>query len=248
MKRSTPAKPTSGAPALTRGLAILQTVGQDGPLSLEQIAKQLKLPKASAYRLLETLDEAGMIRKSADKRYEALQQLRLIQSPRERLRDQIESRMHRLAQDTVCTVEWYEPTVDGMQLVLQQNPETELCVKARPGFLRDWQTEFEAVTRLGHAFANQAPEIKQSQLYTANGHLSPINRKAIQKGIQEAKASRNAHDTAFNSNGVRRSAVAAFDSPEHFFLGVLALAEVYHFSRTISAEFRLGQLMSILQS
>jgi DNA-binding IclR family transcriptional regulator len=221
----------SSAPALSRGLEIIKALESSVPLTLEQIANQLKIPKASTLRLLETMDQMGIVQKGPDKHYTALQKLCPINTSRDVFRASLESKMIQLMMATHCTVEWYEPCPDGMQLILQKNPETELCVKARPGFLRGWATELEAVARLGHAFANEAIVPNKSQQYAENGILKSIDKQEIQRLIQTAKSEQTAHDTAYNDNGVRRFAIAAFEPSSNNFMGVLAVAETYHFSR-----------------
>jgi DNA-binding IclR family transcriptional regulator len=236
----------SSAPALNRGLQIIQVLENSLPLTLEQIANHLKIPKASALRLLDTLDKLEIIQKSADKRYEALWKLSPINSSLDVFRAKLEARMVQLMKTTGDTVEWYEPTAAGMQLSRQKNPETELCVKARPGFLRDWQTELEAVALLGHAFSDHATPPSQSLRYTKNGVRESLQKQEIQLLIQKAKAQQTAYDIVFNENGVRRFAIAAFDRSTNDFIGVLAVAETYHFSRAADPNQMLQLLKSTL--
>ncbi len=234
------------APALNRGLAILATLGKDVPRSLENLSEELALPKASVYRLLETLTSIGIIRKNADKRYQALWQLQPIGDPMALYRQSMQSKMDLLCNSTNCTVEWYEPCAEGMRLILQSNPDNELCVKAEPGFLRDWSTEFEAVARLGAAFAEEAARITKTKAYLRNGLLKPLSQAEISRQRKAAESERTAHDTAFNTNGVRRLAAAAFDADDNF-LGVLALAEIYHFNRRNLTRSFLQQLKTTLK-
>lgn len=62
----------STAPALNRGLAALGLLGEDGsPLSLESLAARLSLPKASLFRLLDTLQNLGLVRQAEDEFFNA---------------------------------------------------------------------------------------------------------------------------------------------------------------------------------
>ncbi|MDQ8193514.1 helix-turn-helix domain-containing protein [Coraliomargarita sp. SDUM461004] len=246
-KESVPSHNESSAPALERGLRLLKLLEDQAAMSLDQISRQLETPKASTLRLLTTLEHMGIVRKHLNKEYQALFRLQPLHSPLERFRDSLKAKMATLVASTACTAEWYEPTQEGMQLIHQTNPETELCVQARPGFLRDWHTEFEAVICLGHAFASQAPSLEQSQRYTANGILSSMNPSKLQKLVQTAKSQQTAYDLAFNSNGVRRFAAAAFDPENATFLGVLAVAEVYHFAQPKQAEAIIQSLTQTLK-
>lgn len=215
------------APALSRGLAVLAALGDNGPRTLEALAGGLALPKASVFRLLETLRIAGMVRKNPDKTYEPLCRLQPLGDSRVRLRDLVTARMDALCADTGCTVEWYEPCAEGMRLVHQVNPDTELRVQAQPGFLRPWRVEFEAVTRLAHAFAAEALSVSATSMYATHGVLKPLPAAKVRALLADARQTRAAHDTAYNTNGVRRYAVAA-TGPDGL-TGILALAECHRF-------------------
>lgn len=232
------------APALSRGLAVLAALNGHPPVSLESLSKTLRLPKASVFRLLGTLQEIGLVRKTQGKSYEALWVLRPLADSGSLFRERVIKTMAGLCQETGCTVEWYEPSPEGMKLGDQVNPDTELRVQAKPGFLRPWQGEFDAVSRLGHAFAPEAPSLQSLQTYVANGVLKNLPLKSARVSLHEARTSRCASDLHYNSNGVRRIAAAAFESEQ--FRGVLALAEAFPFSKTPRTEFYLETLRRAL--
>lgn len=239
----------SAAPALNRGLAALVALGSHGsPFSLDTLASALKLPKASLFRLLETLQQLGLVRKTADKCYEALWTLQPLTDYRSLYRQCIESHFPSLCEMTGCTVEWYEPTKMGMVLIRQMQPDSELRVQAKPGFLREWGREFEAVARLGYAFANQAPEMNVIRAYVTNGVCKTLTQKEARRQLEDARTKHMASDMAYNVNGVRRCGVAVFDESGHVFLGVLALAEVHHFSKRPAAHTFLRQLTQTLNT
>ncbi|MEM1060509.1 MAG: hypothetical protein AAGK14_14945, partial [Verrucomicrobiota bacterium] len=50
---------------------------------------------------------------------------------------------------------------------------------------------------------------------------------------EEARAERHATDVAFNTNGIRRCALAVMDARDRF-RGVLALAEAFRFDAAVS--------------
>jgi DNA-binding IclR family transcriptional regulator len=223
------AQARSPAPALSRGLALLLRLGSRAPLPLENLAEDLGLPKASAYRLLCTLEAGGLVRKRPDKYYEPLWKLQPLEDPSFLFRQDVEKKMGSLCKKTGCTVEWYEPSQEGMRLVAQSHPDRELRVQAQPGFLRSWNGEFEAVARLGHAFAPQAPSLRAPSLYVADGVLKKLPAKKAALLLAAARRHKTAQDLPFNVNGVRRSAAAAF-SGSHF-QGVLSLAETFSFNQ-----------------
>jgi len=237
--------PKTSAPALSRGLAVLATLGERSPCSLEALSSELSLPKASTLRLLDTLEAIGLIHRRPDKRYAPLWELQPVGDTRANFRQVLQRRMDDLCRKLGQTIEWYEAADDGMQLVLQSIPQTEVAVRARPGFIRDWSKEFEAVTRLGVAFAKQAPRVNTSTAYLANGQLQTLSKEQIQAQLASAESKKQAFDKAYNTNGVRRLAVAVFDSSDTF-MGVLALAEVFRFGKRPSSTSLLNQLQSII--
>jgi DNA-binding IclR family transcriptional regulator len=234
----------STAPALNRGLAIMTMLNQNSPLSLENLNSQLNLPKASLFRLLQTLQTSGMIRKNPDKAYEPLWSLSPLHDASTLLRQHLEKNMPALAHKTSCTAEWYEPHPEGLKLLLQFHPDNEARVQAKPGFIRPWQVEFEAVARLGHAFCPTSTNPTSTSLYTSNGKLTRIGSKEISRLLKLATTQKTATDLAFNTNGVRRTAAVALHQKK--FIGVLALAETYHFKKTNPLKTQLPELQKIL--
>lgn len=218
----------SDTPALSRGLGLLLCLGNRSPLSLETLAARLALPKASVFRILSTLQQHGMVRKTADKLYEPLWKLQPMMEEKARFQDLLPAAMDRLCKQMGCTIEWYEPAPEGMRLLRQAHPESEVRVLIRPGFVRLWESELEAVTRLGYAFAPKAPSPSPSLVYyPVNGTSSRTPVRESRKSIARARSEKSAVDKYFNGNGIRRYAAAAFR--QNTFLGVLALAEPYRF-------------------
>ena len=236
----------TAAPALNRGLAVLAALGADSPLSLEVLAARLKLPKASVFRLLGALQQIGLVRKTPEKCYETLCVLRPLADARVRYRENIGNLLPGLCRNTGGTVEWYEPSTLGMELIGQANPDREVRVQARPGFVRRWGEEFDAVARLGYAFAAEAPGLAGLHGYVSNGVIEKISKKRAEEMRKEARRGEEAVDAVFNANGVRRCAVAALENGE--FRGVLALAEVYHFSASARPDGFLNELRAALRA
>jgi DNA-binding IclR family transcriptional regulator len=233
---------STGAPALNRGLAVLSVLTQASPLSLDSVSEKLRLPKPSVYRLLSTLQRIGAVKKRSDKQYEPLWGLQSLIDVHLSFRERLHEPMVALCNKTMCTIEWYEVSARGMKLVQQEHPDSELYVQARPGFLRAWGRELDAVARLGYAFAEEAPKlVSLFEVYVSNGvYKKSLSKKEAEKRIQEAKNERSAYDVIYNLNGVRRYAVPVL--MDESFLGVLALAEGYHFRRPSSSTDLLNQL------
>jgi DNA-binding IclR family transcriptional regulator len=236
----------SPAPALSRGLAVLVMLGGETALSLEALSQRLELPKASVFRLLETLQKTGLVRKAPDKSYEALFALRPLTDATGLFRERVEKEMAGLCRRLEVTVEWYEPTTEGMRLTSQANPECELRVQAKPGFVRRWGEELDAVARLGYAFAPQAPSPVRAFRYAANGVTENLPVRIARELRDAARQALTAADAYFNTNGVRRCAVAV--RPDGDFRGTLAIAEAYHFSQPSRTEHFLNELTKIART
>ena len=218
----------TSAPALSRGFAILRALEVESPLSLEALASRLKLPKTSLFRLLETMQALGCVRKTADRKYEPLWVLRPLSDFQESFADRLITCMERLCKKTGCTIEWYEAAPEGLRMVRQELPDVEVCVKARPGHVCRWGPEFNAVAQIGYAFAKEAPTPQGGfYSYQTNGVQEKFTLASVRREIRAVKERGFAQDPAFNMNGVRRWAFPV--QRESQFLGVLAIAEGVRF-------------------
>jgi DNA-binding IclR family transcriptional regulator len=219
-------------PALARGLAVWRLLAQEGPLPLEPVRERLGLPKASCYRLLETLCRLGYARRDSTRAYRLLWELRPLADPGLALRGRVEALLPGLAQRLQATVEWWEPRAAGLVLELQSGSDSgEVQVKARPGFLRRWGEELDAVARLGYALAAEAPPLASTlQHHRRNGVKEHCPQAAAQRLVATARARGWASDPRFNANGVRRHAVAVRRSDA--LAGILAAAELHRFGPT----------------
>ena len=233
------------APALSRGLALLAALDAQPLQTLEALASRLELPKTSVYRLLTALQQIGMVRKTPDKRYEVLWTLRPLHDGSTLFRERLFKALPTLCVDTKSTIEWHEPVAEGMKIIWQENPDVELRLQARPGSVRKWERDLDAVISLGYAFYPDAPKPKPSvRIYVSNGVSRPATQKEAARLIADAKETHIASDPAFNIHAIRRHAIAVFRDEK--FLGVLALAESYRFQRPHPASFFIGKLQEFL--
>lgn len=235
------------APALSRGMGILLYLAQREAATLEQIASDLEIPKASAFRLLQTLEACNALHKTPQRTYELLLTLQPATDPLTIFRTQLESRLASLCQQTDCTVEWYEPSKEGMVLTLQKQPDTELCVQARPGFLRQWGWEVDSVALLGYAFYAAAPKPRKINYYPKNGVRTPLPLALFQQMVANARKEAQAQDGAYNENGVRRFAISVGSPQTDAFQGVLAVAQTYRFTPSPAAKDYFRLMRSALQ-
>lgn len=244
-----PTKSPVPAPALARGIEVLRLLDRKAELTLEQVAGFLPAyPKPSIFRILQTLAASGLVEKSPELRYRALQVLRPARTSRPDFAQRLAEIMTDLVEETGCTVEWFESTEEGMALRRQIHPRTEVRVHARPGFVRTWNSELDSVALMGYAFSPQAPQPADLGAYVKNGILGKPTSKEIRERITRARQKRSATDPAFNRNGVRRSSAGVF-CPE--WCGVLTLAQAYLFGgRTAvpaALEKRLRDAAEVLQ-
>jgi DNA-binding IclR family transcriptional regulator len=219
------------APALGRGVEILRYLDRESDSPLERIAAALPYPKPSIFRLLQTLAGLGLVEKTPEARYRALQVLRPAGVARRDLAQALGEVMEDLVRETGCTVEWFEAAPEGMILRRQVHPPHEVRVVARPGFVRAWTGELDAVALLGLAFAPGAPVPGPMRAYRRNGVLAPLPVREARARVAEARARGCASDPAFNAHGIRRSAAPVLVPGSS---GVLAAAAAYQFGSTPS--------------
>ncbi|MCC5845872.1 MAG: helix-turn-helix domain-containing protein [Verrucomicrobia bacterium] len=216
------------SPALAQGIEALNTLNALGPMSLEALSQQVGGSKSSLWRHLRTLAQLGLVEQRSRSEWAALRMLVAnvgLEGAKDAFRKGL---MDAVAAATGLTVEWYRGMAEGMALRDQRLAETEVRVVARPGFLRSWGEEVDAVARLGYAFDPEAP-VPEGDFwrYSRNGHRRGIQAATVVRAVRMASRERVSADRAFNSNLVRRSAIAVFY--QGAYLGVLAVAEPYSF-------------------
>lgn len=217
------------APALVRGVEILRWLEAAPGSALDRIARELPYPKPSIHRLLGTLAALGLVEKMPGARYRALQVLRSGTGGGQALVELLEGEMAGLVRRTGCTVEYYEGGREGMVLRRQSHPEGEIRVVARPGFVRPWLDELDAVATLALAGAPGAPRLKSMRGYVADGVCERLPWRVVRARVAEARRRGLATDPAYNENGVRRTAAVVF-APG--WAGILAVAVPFRFAAT----------------
>lgn len=214
------APPTSAAPALARGLALLEDLSSAGPRSLEQLTRSHAWPKTSVLRLLQALEAAGaVVRDPASKRWLAVK--RLVPDDREAgERVRLAALLARLAEDTGGTAEYW--VAEGGELVLaaRHEPETgEVTVRARLGFRRDLH-ELEATALV--AVAANCQRAAGRCWRWQDGQRQAVPVAEFQRQVEAASRLGVAWDAAVNANGVVR--VAAPWRSDGRLRGIVAVA------------------------
>jgi DNA-binding IclR family transcriptional regulator len=162
--------------ALARGLVVINQLSNTPGMSLEQLAKTTGYPKTSLFRIMRTLVEFSLVRRDADGRYQPLARIQPLTGTS--FEDRLLQTMKRLTEETGQTVEWYEPGPAGMvitQRVLPKN--TEIGVRARVGFIRDWNGELDAVLALG--IAHLKPEEVALDFNDFSSYLEPFKQSRV---------------------------------------------------------------------
>jgi DNA-binding IclR family transcriptional regulator len=200
----------SSAPALSRGIAvlrILQVSDADG-LTLDVLAKKTQVPKASLLRILETLGSSGLVCRTPSGTWKGLVQLVPIAGHADHA-ERIGLGLKNLAHHTGHTAEWWIADDRGMVLVDRREPPvSEVCVRARVGFVRTWSGEIDSVAALGHAYLKpgRPGSAKGCWVYGSDGKQRSLNTDSFRKIIEDARTRNWLADTCTNSNGVVRLA------------------------------------------
>src|SRR4051812_5464316 len=93
--------PITPAPALSRGLAVLELLGGGEAIALEDLARSARLPKPSVLRLLRTLQAMGAAdREEGGKRWRALARLAPIADAPTALKARATGALERLCADS----------------------------------------------------------------------------------------------------------------------------------------------------
>lgn len=229
------------APALAKGLWLLEQLAVDGQLSLERIATRNGWPKSSTLRYLLTLEGIGAVRQNPDTRHwQALKALRPLSLPGHALRF-FREKLPELAERSGHCAELYQVHSQQVKLIDRADPEnSEIVVSARIGFERGL-TELDSTAALYYAFT-PAPPPSQTVWMWQNGEQIPLTASQRNERISRARNRSFAEDADFNEHGIRRFAVPLLN--ENQLQGILAIAQ----RQTPLAEKQVEQIRDTLAS
>ncbi|MDF3131161.1 helix-turn-helix domain-containing protein [Kiritimatiellaeota bacterium B1221] len=242
-----PASPESStAPALERGLMILETLQASGPLSLDDLAAKCPIPKSSLLRLLSTLELRNYVqRRESDKKYFNRVSL-IIQAPQNRSREEkIQFALESLSRQLGFTTEWYTPRKDHAHLTQRaESRDGDIKIRATLGFQRSWWEELDAVVRIVHAALPLEIEETQIPKFTRyqNGKLISHTSHSYHQAISTIDLDQPVFDAEYNANGIRRMA-KGFQDANGKLLGILAVP--MHFQP--DADARMPEYLKTLQ-
>ncbi len=203
-RRSANADPADPAPALSRGIALLERLASDGPQVLERLAASAGLPKSSTLRLLSALERLGLVaRDPATRRFHARAVLTRGQG------DAAETAHQRtvlagLARAAGHAAELWELRSDSLVLTDRADPEdASTAVRARIGFVRPL-VEADAVALI--AFACAGATLPRRHTQSQKRSIVPLGRALVNQQIQACRTAGCAADAGLNAYGVRRFA------------------------------------------
>lgn len=198
---------------------------EHGEASLDQVTQRTGYPKASVLRMLQTLCDLQLVERNVRTGlYCAVARIAYSGGSRPDFGAQVQQTLERLSEKLQVTAEWFEPGEDGLLLSRRASPpDAEVRVKARAGFIREWNGELDAVAVIGYAFYSAAPGIRRGLwTYDPQGGQDKLTMAAARALIEKAVKTGWAIDVFYNSQGVKRVAAPVVCDGE--LAGVLSLA------------------------
>jgi DNA-binding IclR family transcriptional regulator len=210
------------APALAKGLFLLEQLAVDGQASLEQLAKKNGWPKSSVLRYLKTLESLEIVSQNPETlHWQSKQRLKPVCSPLPQEVNALQSELPRLADQTGHCAEIYLAGNRILRLIDRAEPEeSEVQVNARIGFQRDLR-ELDATSGIYFAFRDTPPP--SEMWWWEDGEISPVPKDIRDRTLCRIRKSGFAVDHSFNENGIRRHALPILDGTH--LTGVLAIAQ-----------------------
>jgi DNA-binding IclR family transcriptional regulator len=210
------------APALAKGLLLMEQLTKDGQSSLEQIARKHQWPKSSTLRYLQTLEKLGIVHQHPDTlRWQALQRLRPVRSELTGPLAELHARLPALAEESGHCAELYRVGGRHVTLVDRAEPEGgEVTITARIGFHRDLR-ELDATAGILFAFTDILPS--SGMWWWEEGEKTPVSVETRDRSLVRIRETTLAVDHAFNEHGIRRHALPVLDGT--VLIGILAIAQ-----------------------
>ncbi len=225
---SSVAEPRGSAPALTRGLAILEAVAaQAQGAGFSELRAALQIPGASLARMLNILHARGFLSRRASGAWQlgaALVRLGSVAAARNDLITVAQPILHTLRRSVEETVELSIPADPGLLLVQKLESERSIRLFIQPG------TQYHAL----HAIASGKVmlafgESDQRERLLARGRFKRLTRRTLTSAARLREEFRRALVHGFAADveesrpGVARIAAPVFDV-DHRLAAVLAVA------------------------
>ncbi|MEM9400052.1 MAG: helix-turn-helix domain-containing protein [Verrucomicrobiota bacterium] len=216
------------APALTRGLDILQILEEQGACSLEFLTQETGWPKSSIARLMTSMENYGaVIRDPSSKAYQSLYRLVPTTAEETVLRELFRERLQELAEMSQLSTEFY--LFENSKLLLKEifeptNPV--IRINYQPGAVYELQ-DVEAVALIVLTFGLQENNWPAGPLNCwEEGRQKKITGRRLMENVRLARQEEIAIDSEFNNVGIRRFAAPVFSS-KHNLACVISLAQTW---------------------
>jgi len=213
------------APALGRGLKLLNLLHLKGACSLEQLVLESRWPKSSVLRLLQSLVVAGAVARDPQTlAYRVVLRLVAVDSVDLRLKEHCAAGMAMLCERSGHTVELHHFNARGLEMIDRQEPDQAMVrVVARVGWRRSMD-EIDALTQVACAFGDRYEPLKPTW-YWRNGRQHRVTAAGVRRVLVRVCRERCAVDLGINAHGVRRYA-APVVGPDRKLLAIVAVAQV----------------------
>ncbi|WFB36763.1 helix-turn-helix domain-containing protein [Kiritimatiellota bacterium B12222] len=211
------------APALARGIQLIEQLAVDGQATLEKLSAKNGWPKSSVLRCLQTLEQLKVVVQDQETlHWRTLQRLQPCDLPTLAPLERARKKLPLLAQQTDECTELYRYHEGQLQLIDRAEPDTgEMMVVARIGYQRKLD-ELDATALMVYAFDPHSVPPAKGWIWKKGKHkiLSPEKRT---QRIAAAQKKFFASDDHFNESGIRRFAIPVMHAQT--LLGVLAVAQ-----------------------
>jgi DNA-binding IclR family transcriptional regulator len=229
------------APALARGLHLLEQLARDGQLPLEQLAARNQWPKSSTLRYLQTLEQLHLVRQDNESRHwTALRKLSPIGDFAPGCINTFRKILPHLAEASGHCTELYSIQGRHIELVDRADPESSsIRLLARIGHVRDL-SELDSTAALFYAFTQKPPPQEMWQWKSGlRTNISPLRRD---QKIKLAESQSVVIDDEFNENGIRRFSIPILQSSQ--LIGLISIAQ----RQTPLAERETSNLTTLLST
>jgi DNA-binding IclR family transcriptional regulator len=222
-KRTPPVKQGYAAPALEKGLDVLELLArQPGGLTKSEVARALDRTISEIFRMLVTLEERGYIAHGPDERYAlTLKLFQLVQEhpPTERLLAEALPEMHHLAHVTMQSCHLGVVELGSVTILAQVNPPTRVGFFVRLGSTLDMMSGASGYVILAYQTPSQRERMLEEWRRETgrrpprdlHAHLARIRKAGFEKRTSyEVKGIVNISSPVFDERG---SAMAALTVP-----------------------------------
>lgn len=200
------------APALARGLDVLDRLADGASRGLHDLAAETGVPKASLLRILETLCARRMVVRDEDGQYRGMCRMVSLAPGGLPSGPDIDRVLRALSRSTGETAEWYVRSEAGSLLVRQDEPQDrDIRIVARIGFLRRWVGEMDAVNTL--AWSGDWPVNARRRgcwIYDMHFKRKPVSAAQIEDMTNKAAVQGWFCDAYQNPNRVSRAACGVY--------------------------------------